>query len=151
MRSEKMVFIIATHLCWEGLGSRRRRGWDGWMASLTRWTWIWVNSGSWWWTGRPGVLQFMGSQRVGHDWGTDLIWSEGKCGHLLLDHHLPLFLTALNSFFQICHFRNPENYRKSGSVFLFEKIWLCVFFFLKNYFSPFFLEVYSICNEMHKC
>ena len=48
------------------------RGWDGWMASLTRWTWVWVNSGSWWWTGRPGVLQFMGSQRVGHDWVTEL-------------------------------------------------------------------------------
>ena len=48
------------------------RGWDGWMASLTQWTWVWVNSGSWWWTGRPGVLQFMGSLRVGHDWATSL-------------------------------------------------------------------------------
>ena len=45
------------------------------MASLTRWTWVWVNSGSWWWTGRPGVLWFMASQRVRHDWATDLIWS----------------------------------------------------------------------------
>ena len=51
-------------------------GWDGWMASLTRWTWIWVNSGSWWWTGRPGVLQFMGSQRVRHDLVTELNWTE---------------------------------------------------------------------------
>jgi len=50
------------------------RGWDGWMASLTWWTWIWVNSGSWWWTGRPGVLPFMGSQRVGHGWATELNW-----------------------------------------------------------------------------
>ena len=48
------------------------------MASLTRWTWIWVNSGSWWWTGRPGVLQFMGSQRVGPDWATELNW-KGSC------------------------------------------------------------------------
>ena len=65
--------------CWEGLGARREgddRGWDGWMASPTRWTWVWVNSGSWWWTGRPGVLGFMGLQRVGHDWATDLIWSD---------------------------------------------------------------------------
>ena len=46
---------------------------DGWMASQTRWTWVWVNSGSWWWTGRPGVLWFMGFQRVGHDWATELI------------------------------------------------------------------------------
>ena len=43
-------------------------------ASLTRWTWVWVNSGSWWWTGRPGVLQFMGSERVGHNWATELNW-----------------------------------------------------------------------------
>ena len=56
--------------CWEGLGAGGEgedRGWDGWMASLTWWTWVWVNSRSWWWTGRPGVLQFMGWQRVGHD------------------------------------------------------------------------------------
>ena len=51
-------------------------GWDGWMASLTLWTWVWVNSGSWWWTGRPGVLRFMESQRVGHDWATELNWTE---------------------------------------------------------------------------
>ena len=63
--------------CWEGLGAGGEgddRGWDGWMASLTWWTWVWVNSGSWWWTGRPGVLQFMGFQRVGHDWATELNW-----------------------------------------------------------------------------
>ena len=54
------------------------RGWDGWMASLTWWTWVWVNSGSWWWTGRPGVLQFMGSQRVGHDWATELSYFREK-------------------------------------------------------------------------
>ena len=61
--------------CWEGLGAGGEgvdSGWDGWMASLTRWTWVWVDSGSWWWTGRPGMLQFMGSQRVGHDWATEL-------------------------------------------------------------------------------
>ena len=55
----------------------RRRGWQSmrwWIASLTRWTWVWVNSGSWWWTGRPGVLKSMGSQRVGHDWVTELNW-----------------------------------------------------------------------------
>ena len=52
------------------------RGWDGWMASATRWTWVWVNSGSWWWTGRLGMLQSMGSQRVGHDWVTEQNWTE---------------------------------------------------------------------------
>ena len=64
--------------CWEGLGAGGEgddRGWDGWMASPTRWTWVRVNSGSWWWTGRPGVLQFMGSQGVGH-WATELNWTD---------------------------------------------------------------------------
>ena len=51
------------------------RGWDGWMASPTRWTWVWVNFRSCWWTRRPGVLQFMGSQKVGHDWVTELNWT----------------------------------------------------------------------------
>ena len=50
------------------------RGWDGWLASLIQWTWVWVNSGSWWWTGRPGV-QSMGLQRVGKDWATELNWN----------------------------------------------------------------------------
>ena len=45
-------------------------GWDGWMASPTQWKWVWASSGWWWWTGKPGVLQSMGSQRVGHDWTT---------------------------------------------------------------------------------
>ena len=53
-------------------------GWDGWMASLTRWTWVWVGSRSWWWAGRPGVLQSMGSQRVRHDWVTELNWTHDK-------------------------------------------------------------------------
>ena len=52
------------------------RGWDVWMASPTQWTWVRVNSGSRWWTGRPGVLQSLGSQRVGHDWATELNWTE---------------------------------------------------------------------------
>ena len=58
----------------EGGGEGDGRGWDGWIASPIQWTWVWVNSGSWWWTGRPGVLQSMGLQRVGHDWVTALNW-----------------------------------------------------------------------------
>ena len=70
-----------THLkrpwCWEGLGAGGEgddRGWAAWLASLTRCTWVLVNSESWWWTGRPGVLRFMGSQRVRQDWATELNW-----------------------------------------------------------------------------
>ena len=60
--------------CWERLkaGEGDDRGWDGWMASLTWWTWVWASSGSWWWTGKPDMLQSMGSQRVRHDWVTEL-------------------------------------------------------------------------------
>ena len=57
-------------------GEGNDRGWDGWMASRSQWTWVWVDSSSWWWTGRPGMLRFMGSQRVRHDWATELNWTE---------------------------------------------------------------------------
>ena len=70
---------LKRHWYWERLRAGREgddRGWDGWMASPTQWTWVCVNSGSWWWTGRPGVLRFMGSQRVGQDWMTELNKSE---------------------------------------------------------------------------
>ena len=63
--------------CWERLkagGEGDDRGWDGWMALSTQWTWVWVSSGSWWWTGKLGMLQSMGSQRVGHDWAAELNW-----------------------------------------------------------------------------
>ena len=63
--------------CWERLragGEGDNRRWDGWMASPIQWTWVWVNSRSWWWTGRPGMLWFMGSQRVRHDWAIELNW-----------------------------------------------------------------------------
>ena len=74
-----------THLkrswCWERLravGEGDDRGWDGWMASPTQWTWVWASSGSWWRTGKPGVLQSMGLQRVRHDWATELNWIDWK-------------------------------------------------------------------------
>ena len=57
-----------------GEGDNRR--WDGWVASPAWWTWIWASFGSWWWRGNPGVLQSMGSQSVGHDWATELNWTE---------------------------------------------------------------------------
>ena len=62
--------------CWEGLragGEGDDREWDGWMAELTQWTWVWVNSGSWWWTGRPGVLRFHG---VAKSWTQLRDWTE---------------------------------------------------------------------------
>ena len=90
-------------------GRRRRddREWDGWMTSPIQWTWVWASSGSWWWTGRPGMLQFLGSQRVRHDWASELNWTEYSIVymyhsfliHLSADGHLGSFhvLSIVNS------------------------------------------------------
>ena len=59
-------------------GEGDNREWDGWMVSLTRWSWVWGSSRSWWWTGKPGVLQSMGLQRVGHNWATEVNWALGE-------------------------------------------------------------------------
>ena len=86
----KLKLQFSGHLMWRAdslentliLGKLRAggegddRGWDGWMTTPTRWTWVWVDSGSWWWTGRPGMLRFMGSQRVRNDWATELNCTE---------------------------------------------------------------------------
>ena len=88
--------------CWEGLGAGGEgddRGWDGWVASPTRCTWVWVNSGSWWGTGRPGMLRFMGSLRVGHDWATELNWTE-----LNVSFHVTLYIPS-----------HPPHVQKSAS------------------------------------
>ena len=72
--------------CWEWLktgGEGDNRGWHGWIASLTWWTWVWASSESWWWTGKAGVLWSIGSQRVRHDWATELNWTETYAVHSL--------------------------------------------------------------------
>ena len=112
--------------CWERLkagGEGDDRGWDGWIASLTRWTWVWVDSGSRWWTGRPGVLQFMGSQRVRHDWETELtrrtLMSPRKLllsSKLFIKLSYPLAVLVLKYKQIICHFS-----------FLEEILWNTVF------------------------
>ena len=84
--------------CWEGLGVGGEgddRGWDGWMTSPTPWTWVWVNSRSWWWTGKPGMLWFMGLQRVRHNWATDLIWSDATILAVFIDLMIGLVWVCL--------------------------------------------------------
>ena len=69
-------------------GERNDGGWDGWITSPTQRTWVWVDSGSWWWTGRPGMLRIMGSQRIRQDWLTELNWSrsahKSRCPNWLI-------------------------------------------------------------------
>ena len=72
--------------CWERLkagGEGNDKGWDGWMVSLSQWTWVWASSRSWWWTGKPGMLLSMGIQRVRHDWETELSYLMTKKEHCL--------------------------------------------------------------------
>ena len=89
--------------CWERLRARGEgddRGWDGWMASPTQWTWVWASSGCWWWTGRPCMLQSMGSQRVRHVWATELNWSALKHMSCINNRHptISVYLGFLHSF-----------------------------------------------------
>ena len=92
------------------------RGWDDWMASLTGWTWVWVSSGHWWWTGKPGALQSMGSKRVGHDWVTELNWTE-------LNPFCKLgVITKLHWCSRKNHSGSEEDGQETGSLFGQENI-----------------------------
>ena len=110
------------HWSWEGLGAGGEggddRGWDGLLSSPTRWTWVWVDSGSWWWTGRPGVLQFMGLQRVGHDW-VRLNWTPSL-------HSVHLFLICPTSIYWAPGTRNTKmtNIHPSLEVLTVVSRWL---------------------------
>ena len=93
--------------CWEGLRARGKgddRRWDGWIASPTWWAWVWVNSGSWWWGGRPRVLWFIGSQRIGQDWATELNWTDTCCLCFLFTLSLWSSLQSVSSL--LCHCKN---------------------------------------------
>ena len=96
--------------CWGRLkaGEGDDRGWDGWMASPTRWRWVWVNSGNWWWTGKPGVLQSMGSQRARHDWATELTYLT----HLILAYII-IHLWSRYSINVIIILQDTETHRGS--------------------------------------
>ena len=96
--------------CWGRLkagGEGDDRGWNGWMASSTQWTWVWASSGRWWRTGKPGVLQSMGSQRVTYDWATELNWSKRSQwkDHMLYESKCVLIWKGQN---------NENNERISG-------------------------------------
>ena len=112
--------------CWERLktgGEGDNRGWDGWMASPTQWTWVWVNFGSWWWTGRPGMLQFMESQRVGHDWATELNWADVQ----IHTHNVYICYIVSIRIYRAAFSRHNEIYRKLEE---FARLMPCIFNFL---------------------
>ena len=134
-----------THLkrpwCWERLragGEGDERGWDGWMASSTWWAWIWLDSECWWWTGWPGMLRFTGSQKVRHDWTTELNWNE------LIPFWLVEFLmrnqliTDRSSLYIIWHFPSVSFNILSFSLTLVSLITMCLGC---SYLALSFLEV----------
>ena len=87
--------------CWERLragGEGNDRGWAGWMASPMQWTWVWVNSRSWWWTGRPGLLQSMGLQRTGHDWVAKLNWTKTQHKWIISSHTINYQMAIIKSW-----------------------------------------------------
>ena len=95
--------------CWEILkaGERDSRGWDGWMASLTQWTWVWASSKSWWWTGRPGVLWSLGSQS---DMTEQLNWTHRKCGIALFKEKKRIL--CMSADLSLCHLHRKTSVRK---------------------------------------
>ena len=99
------------------------------MASPTRWTWVWVNSGSWWWTGRPGVLRFMGLQRVGHDWATELNWMTNDIEYLFMCRGDNYIYTHIYRWVEKCVFKSLKVHFKIGFFLL-----LCLRRFLKDIF-----------------
>ena len=94
-------------------GEGASRGWDVWISSMTQWTWVWVNFRSWWWTGRPGVLESMRLQRVGHNWVTELNWNVST-----FTSNSVLFLWY---FFFFCLFKEPTYFSVSWRGYIKDK------------------------------
>ena len=112
------------------------REWDCWMASSTHWTWVWVNSGSWWWIGKCGVLKFMGSQRVAHDWPTELNWTE------LLD----IWISSLEK----CLFRSSTHvFVWAVCFFYYWTVWAAYIVWRKNHLSDISFANISSCSESY--
>ena len=125
----RKVNSLGKDWCWEGLRAGRERdnrGWDGWMASPTQWTWVWVNSGSWWWTGRPGILKFMGSQSRTRlsDW-TELNWNSTLTGDWTfhMGYQKPLFLSKFLEVDPTLHFRSFKKTLFFPKVYSKREIW----------------------------
>ena len=133
---------------WERLkvgGEGDNRGWDGWMESPTRWTWVWASSRGWWWTGRPGVLQSMRLQRVRHNWVTELNWTPSQIWpyrnfylmflHLPLESHRPSPISSSKSAYALL--RTEDCYHPpKASLSPDETSWV---------FRPFFLSQLAPC------
>ena len=109
-------------------GEGDAKGWDGWMASLIRWTWVWwtsqTSSGSWWWTGRPGVLQSIGLQRVQHNWVPELNWNDGFSASSNGIHHNQF--SAKMWAMEVSFPTTSESWPVMGMLLVFKSVWRLV-------------------------
>ena len=158
--------------CWERLRAGREgddrggegddRGWDGWMASPTQWAWVWVNSGSWRWTGRPVMLQSIGSQRVGCDWATDTyLHYSGAFFVCLFVFYYFLFDTIISTrllFYSSSLSPTVSNFSKKPGSFYWKRVLgtkFCAFFciiFFQIWGVPLLLDTFSSQNkEIYVC
>ena len=119
----------------KAVGEGTDRGWEGWMASPTQWTWVWVNSGSWWWTEWPGVLWSMGSQRVWHNWETKMNWTE------------LMGLDAMISVFWVLSFKSAFSF--SSSFFFFFSFIFISWRLLYNIVVGFVIHWHESAMELH--
>ena len=146
--------------CWERLKAAEvdGRGWDGWMASLTQRTWVWASSGSWWWTGKLGVLQSMGSQRVGYDWVTELIdWYRmflSPWDTCFFNHMLSKFFPHFTSYLPASERKKLENvcWREILFNFWCNIIWNVVPEMNNNFlFTCIFIFIAPVCSKVLIC
>ena len=136
---------------WERLkvgGEGDDRGWDGWMASPTRGTWVWAISRSWWWTGKPGVLQSMGSQKVGHNWASELNWTDthrkgNKVKCLQLDNLGKKILYTIFTTFCRPEITNNKNYHDKN----FKDVGCCTELGTQMFNKLYFSDVLYILSD----
>ena len=137
---------------WERLragGEGDDRGWGGWMASPTQWTWVWVDPRSWWWTGRPGVLQFLRAQRVGHNWVTELNWTHLGHYRTLSRIDSTLFETFHSSNRQLWHCWYPLSGKGSARTKLNDSVGLLLNFSIWTHITHALVYSLFTCLPMH--
>ena len=138
--------------CWERLkagGEGDNQGWDGWMASLTWWTWVWVSSRSWHWTWKPGMLQSTGYHRVKHDWATEVNWTDMIFYIYLVFCGFDRLTFVLIDFRRLVWIFCVSNHINEGEKFNIFPVYMLFFLFLDLFYTDYRLNIG--CVSEHPC